>query len=304
MIEITNLSKKYKGTSFNALDNINLSIGTGMFGLLGNNGAGKTTLMNIIATLLAPTNGSIVIEALELCPANYTKIKRLIGYMPQENEVYPDMTVAEMIEYFSILNKIEYEKGKQVLQDVLGYVNLFKERKKKCGNLSGGMKRRLCLALALINDPPILIVDEPTTGVDPYERIRMRELLMHLSRTKTVIVSTHIIEDISYLCHNLAVLDGGKLLFEGNIQSMLKIANEKIWLYRTTDLRKVEDIKRSYTILGITIEGRDSKIKLYASERPSICVESIKPTLEDAYIVLGEERSNGKHNDNGIINCQ
>ena len=248
MIEIHNLSKQYKKTDFKSLDHISLTIDTGMYGLLGNNGAGKTTLMNILATLLKPSSGTVVINGMELIHANYDFIKKGIGYMPQENEMYADMTEAESIEYFTILNKVDIKKQKETCQNVIEYVNLASERKKKFKNLSGGMKRRLGLALALINDPPILIVDEPTTGVDPYERIRMRELLLQLSLTKTVIVSTHIIEDISYMCHKLAILNGGKLLFEGEIQTLLELAKGKIWIYKTSDTKELAEIKKTYML--------------------------------------------------------
>lgn len=301
MIEICNLSKQYKRTNFKSLDNISMTIDTGVYGLLGNNGAGKTTLMNILATLLKPSSGTAVVNGMELIRANYNLIKREIGYMPQENEMYADMTVRESIEYFTILNKVDIKRQKETCGSVMEYVNLVPERDKKFKNLSGGMKRRLGLALALINDPPILIADEPTTGVDPYERIRMRELLLQLSSNKTVIVSTHIIEDISYMCHKLAVLNGGKLLFEGDIQTLLELAKGKIWAYKTSDMRETEKIKKAYTVLGITIDEEGSFIKIYAEKKPDLEVESIKPTLEDAYIVLGEEKGGGTHKNNCFV---
>lgn len=272
------------------MDNISITINTGLYGLLGNNGAGKTTLMNILATQLKPSSGTVTVNGIELSRTNYNLIKREIGYMPQENEMYADMTVKESIEYFTILNKVDIKKQKEICSSVMEYVNLVPERNKKFKNLSGGMKRRLGLALALINDPPILIADEPTTGVDPYERIRMRELLLQLSINKTVIVSTHIIEDISYMCHNLAVLNGGKLLFEGKIESMLELAKGKVWTYRTSDMREIEEIKKVYMVLGITIDSGGSLIKIYSERKPDLTVESTNPTLEDAYIVLGKEK--------------
>lgn len=301
MIEICRLSKQYKRTNFKSLDDITITINAGMYGLLGNNGAGKTTLMNILATLLKPSSGTVVVNGIELINANYNLIKKEIGYMPQENEMYADMTVKESIEYFSILNKIDIKRQRKICNNVMEYVNLVPEKNKKFKTLSGGMKRRLGLALALINDPPILIADEPTTGVDPYERIRMRELLLQLSLHKTVIVSTHIIEDISYMCHNLAVLNGGKLFFEGEIQSLIEIAKGKIWLYRTSDLKEIEEIKKTYIVLGVTIDEEGSLIKIYADKKPNIKVESINPTLEDAYIVLGEEKGHEAHKNNYSI---
>lgn len=207
MIELLNVSKIYKNETV-ALDNISLNIGEGVFGLLGRNGAGKTTLLRILTTIIKPTKGEV-------------NILGNVGYMPQEFGFYKEFTVKEIMEYICILRNIDYKRNKVSIEILLKNLNLKAQENKKYKNLSGGMKRRLGLAQAMIEDPEILIVDEPTAGVDPQERIRIRNLLLDYGKTHTVIFSTHIIEDIEHICTNLAILDYGKLLFCGSLDSAI-----------------------------------------------------------------------------------
>ena len=207
MIELLNVSKIYKNETV-ALDNISLNIGEGVFGLLGRNGAGKTTLLRILTTIIKPTKGEV-------------NILGNVGYMPQEFGFYKEFTVKEIMEYICILRNIDYKRNKVSIEILLENLNLKAQENKKYKNLSGGMKRRLGLAQAMIEEPEILIVDEPTAGVDPQERIRIRNLLLDYGKTHTVIFSTHIIEDIEHICTNLAILDYGKLLFCGSLDSAI-----------------------------------------------------------------------------------
>lgn len=207
MIELLNVSKIYKNETV-ALDNISLNIGKGVFGLLGRNGAGKTTLLRILTTIIKPTKGDV-------------NILGNVGYMPQEFGFYKEFTVKEIMEYICILRNIDYKRNKVSIEILLKNLNLKAQENKKYKNLSGGMKRRLGLAQAMIEEPEILIVDEPTAGVDPQERIRIRNLLLDYGKTHTVIFSTHIIEDIEHICTNLAILDYGKLLFCGSLDSAI-----------------------------------------------------------------------------------
>lgn len=207
MIELLNVSKIYKNETV-ALDNISLNIGNGVFGLLGRNGAGKTTLLRILTTIIKPTKGDV-------------NILGNVGYMPQEFGFYKEFTVKEIMEYICILRNIDYKRNKVSIEILLKNLNLKAQENKKYKNLSGGMKRRLGLAQAMIEEPEILIVDEPTAGVDPQERIRIRNLLLDYGKTHTVIFSTHIIEDIEHICTNLAILDYGKLLFCGSLDSAI-----------------------------------------------------------------------------------
>lgn len=207
MIELLNVSKIYKNETV-ALDNISLNIGEGVFGLLGRNGAGKTTLLRILTTIIKPTKGEV-------------NILGNVGYMPQEFGFYKEFTVKEIMEYICILRNIDYKRNKVSIEILLKNLNLKAQENKKYKNLSGGMKRRLGLAQAMIEEPEILIVDEPTAGVDPQERIRIRNLLLDYGKTHTVIFSTHIIEDIEHICTNLAILDYGKLLFCGSLDNAI-----------------------------------------------------------------------------------
>lgn len=217
-IEIKNLTQRYGRKT--ALDHINLSIGTGMYGLLGRNGAGKTTLMKTMVGLLAPKEGTI-----ELCGISVnevSKLRKIIGYLPQEFSLYPGMKVYEVLDYLGVLSNIPANERRKRIPELLKKVNLYEKRSMKVKTLSGGMKRRLGLAQALLHEPKVLIVDEPTVGLDPEERVRVRELLREEARSKTVLLSTHIVEDIEVLCGEAAILDEGRRVYSGSIQELLE----------------------------------------------------------------------------------
>lgn len=222
-IDIKGLEKRFNEKTI-ALNNINLNIGKGIFGLLGKNGSGKTTLMRIITTLMEPTKGNINILGLEYNKKNYEKIKKNIGYLPQEFGFYRDFTVLEIMNYLSILNNIDNSVKKDKIKKILNNVGMYDCRDKKYKQLSGGMKKRVGLAQAMLNEPKILIVDEPTAGVDPQERIKIRNLLNEYSQNNTVLFSTHIVEDIESTCNNLAILNEGNLVFNGDLKTLLDLA--------------------------------------------------------------------------------
>lgn len=287
MIEIKNLTKRYSKSEHKALDNVSFKVNQGeILGLLGHNGAGKTTLMNIMTGLMEPSGGEVYIDGVKVCRENLDKIRKLVGYMPQHTGCYSDFTVEECLDYFGILNKIESKTRKKRVSNIMEYVNLTDQRKKKFKNLSGGMQRRLGLGIALINDPKVLIVDEPTTGVDPNERIRMRNLIMDLSETKTILLSTHIIEDISYTCDNLALLSGGNLKFNGKIENMMRMVSDCVWEYNTSDSTRIKDLSKQYTVLGVKNYENHKAIKLYSKEKPFSECSLIEPTLEDSFVIL------------------
>lgn len=203
-IEIKELNKFY-GKKKQALSNVNLTIGQGMFGLLGRNGAGKTTLMKTLATLLQKQSGSISVCGIPI--ENAKAIRKIIGYLPQDFSIYPTMNVIEVMDYLGILSGIGSRERKKRIELLLKKVNLIEQKNKKVKALSGGMKRRLGIAQALLNDPKVLIVDEPTAGLDPEERIRFRNLLCDVAEERIVILSTHIVGDIEATCENLAILN-------------------------------------------------------------------------------------------------
>lgn len=205
-----------------AIDHVNLEIPKGIFGLIGENGAGKTTLMRVLTTVLKPSGGRVTLNGILYSEKNYEKIQRKIGYLPQEIELYPNLTVEECLEYMGDLAGIPKQECRERIKDYLKKTGLTEHRKKKMKQLSGGMKRRVGLIQALLNEPEFLIVDEPTTGLDPEERIRIRNLLADFSEDRTVLFSTHILEDVAAICDRLAIMKNGKFLYQGKIQDLLQ----------------------------------------------------------------------------------
>jgi len=220
-ITIENVSMKFKENK--ALDNVSFEIGEGIFGLLGENGAGKTTLMRILITLLEPTEGSVTICGQKLCAANREEIKKLIGYLPQELGLYPSLTVRETLDYLGGLCGLKNRERKERIDMLLDQTHMLEHQNKKNRQLSGGMKRRVGLMQAMLTDPKVLIVDEPTTGLDPEERIRIRNLLSDFSRDRIVLFSTHVVEDLSATCFKLGVLKRGKVIYQGTLAVLTAI---------------------------------------------------------------------------------
>lgn len=272
-IKISNLNKRYG--KFEALKNINLEIGQGMYGLLGRNGAGKTTILRILATMSSKTDGEILINSIPI--ENRKEIRKIIGYLPQGFSVYPNMSVWNTMEYFDILSEMPTKYRKQRIQMLLQKVNLWEERKRKVKHLSGGMKQRLGIALTLINNPQIIIADEPTAGLDPEERIRLRNMLNDLSKDKIVILSTHIVDDISTTCNKIGVLHEGNLLFDGEAKVLENMALNKVFMVAGEN-----NIPKDAEI----INKIDGKIRILSNVLPMGKYEKVMPTLEDGYIEL------------------
>lgn len=218
-IIISNLSKKFGHKT--ALDNINLEIQGGMFGLLGRNGAGKTTLMRVLATLLTKTSGTVTVCDIPI--ENTREVRKIVGYLPQDFSMYPNMTVYEAMDYLGVLSEIPKKKRKDIIESLLDKVNLYDCQNVRIKALSGGMKRRLGIAQAIMHDPKILIVDEPTAGLDPEERVRFKNLLCDIAQDKIVILSTHIIEDIEETCKHVAILNKGKVIFNDETEKLTMI---------------------------------------------------------------------------------
>lgn len=216
-IVIENLSKKYGRQE--VLKNINLYVPAGVYGLLGGNGSGKTTLMRILATVLEPSAGTVKIDGIDI--KRKRKIRRITGYLPQEFSVYPNMSVYAALDYLGILAELPKEKRRERINGLLKLVNLDQQRYRRFKNLSGGMKRRFGIAQALLNDPKVLIIDEPTAGLDPEERLRFYDLLAELAKDRIILISTHIAEDIEAVCQRAAVLRAGEVVFEGSVTELL-----------------------------------------------------------------------------------
>lgn len=279
-IEIKELNKFY-GKKKKALSNVNLTIEQGMFGLLGRNGAGKTTLMKTLATLLEKQSGSISVCGIPI--ENAKEIRKIVGYLPQDFSMYPTMTVIEAIDYLGVLSGIGTKERKERIDLLLERVNLTEHKNKKIKALSGGMKRRLGIAQALLNDPKVLIVDEPTAGLDPEERIRFRNLLCDVSEERIVILSTHIVGDIEATCENLAILNDGSILYCGTVSDLLDTAKGKVFS-KTIDKSDLSRLKKEYNIIGMHSQGNKTYIRFLA-ETPYPDAESCEPNVEDAYML-------------------
>lgn len=279
-IEIKELNKFY-GKKKQALSDVNLTIEQGMFGLLGRNGAGKTTLMKILATLLQKQGGSISVCGIPI--ENAKEVRKIVGYLPQEFYMYPTMSVIEAMDYLGVLSGIGTKERRERIELLLKKVNLTEHKNKKVKALSGGMKRRLGIAQALLNDPKVLIVDEPTAGLDPEERIRFRNLLCDVAEERIVILSTHIVGDIEATCENLAILNEGSILYCGTVLDLLDTAKGKVFA-KTVDKRELPKLKKEYNIIGMHSQGNKTHIR-FLSDVPFQNVESCEPNIEDAYML-------------------
>ena len=288
MIKITSLTKTYhaNGRAIHALNGVNLEIGSGMFGLLGPNGAGKTTLMRILAGIANPSGGSARIDDHDLSSeAGKQAVKSLLGYLPQELGMYPELSAYQFVDYMAILKGLDdAPKRRTQVEKVLEMVGLRQEAGRKIKAFSGGMKRRVGIAQALVNDPKLLIVDEPTAGLDPEERIRFRNLLVKLAAERTVILSTHIVEDIGQTCRNLAVLSHGQVLFCGSPSELMGSAAGHVWTLTSSDLERPDHDLTVVSMLhlaeGIQYRLVGSKISGYPS------AQEVQPGLEDGYVWL------------------
>ncbi len=278
-IKIQNLNKFYGKKQ--ALSDINLTINQGMFGLLGRNGAGKTTLMKTLTTLLQKNSGSI-----EICgvPIEDAKgIRKIVGYLPQEFSMYPSMSVMEAMDYLGVLSGIETKERKKRIEMLIKKVNLTEHKDKKVKALSGGMKRRLGIAQALLNNPKVLIVDEPTAGLDPEERIRFRNLLCDVAEDRIVILSTHIVGDIEAACENLAILNEGSILYNGTVSGLLDTAQGKVFT-KVIDRELLSELKKEYNIVGMHTQGKKTQIR-FLYEVPVADAKAAEPNIEDAYML-------------------
>lgn len=285
-IQIHNLSKCYGKKQ--ALNNINLDIKPGMFGLLGKNGAGKTTLMKSIATLLKVQEGSITVCGIPVEKA--AKIRGFIGYLPQDFNMYGSMTVYKALDYLGILSGMSKSERKERIPMLLTQVNLEEHAGKRVRTLSGGMKQRLGIAQALLHDPKVIIVDEPTAGLDPEERVRFRNLLCEVAENKTVILSTHIVGDVEATCEDIAILDSGRLLFAGTVFELCSMANGSVFTAEVTQ-KDLDWIRSTYIITAVISHGKKSIVRFLSPDGKPEIGKEVTPNTEDAYIFcLNRER--------------
>lgn len=290
-IKIENLNKVYRGGSY-AVNNLNLEIPNGMFGLLGPNGAGKSTLMRILVTLMKPSSGRVLVNDLDLAK-NRREIRSMLGYLPQDFSFFSSLKTYEFLDYAARLSGMKNSAARRTAVDqMLEEVGLFEARDRNANKLSGGMKRRLGIAQALINDPKIIIVDEPTTGLDPEERIRFRNLLSKISAQDVIIIlSTHIVGDISSTCDNMALLNTGKLAFSGSPEELIKEAEGNVWQIEVTEAEYLEINEKYPVISTIPIDG-GWEVQVVTPEIKGYQGVAITPNLEHAYVHFMENKLN------------
>lgn len=287
-IKIENLTVTFKN-KVTAINHADLEIPKGIYGLLGENGAGKTTLMRVLTTVLTPTSGTVTIDGIRYTRENYEKIQRKIGYLPQEIDLYPNLSVQDCLEYMGDLSGIPKRTYKERIGRYLEKTRLSEHRKKKMKQLSGGMKRRVGLVQALLNEPEFLIVDEPTTGLDPEERIRIRNLLVDFANGRTVLFSTHVVEDLAATCNQLAVMKKGRFLYAGNIQELLEQAKGYVWICKAKDEATARKLEKEYIVSSKQYMEDGLQIKLISEVPPQMECRTCEVTLEDAYIYIANK---------------
>lgn len=289
-IKVSQLTKDYG--KFRALDDITFHIPGGMFGLLGPNGAGKTTLMRILTTLLTPTSGEVQIGPYDLlrCAG---EIRQRLGYLPQDFGFYRSLTAFEILDYIATLKNVPTRQRKDQIQTVLAEVNLLAEARRKIGSFSGGMRQRLGIAQALLGQPELIVVDEPTAGLDPEERIRFRNLLARLAERRTVLLSTHIVADIEASCSSLAVLDQGRLIFNGSPLDLMEQARGQVWR-AAVPMERWGEYEQRYPVLASRSVNGCMEARLLSERAPVPDSLPVEPSLEDGYVAVMQSAARGQ----------
>ena len=283
-LAISNLTKVY-GNGVKAVDHLNLQVGTGMFGLLGPNGAGKSTLMRMAATLQSPDAGSITFNGIDVLN-DPMALRKVLGYLPQEFGVYPKVSAENLLDYFATLKGVASRADrKKLIGEVLEVTNLFEVRKKYVDSYSGGMKQRFGIAQLLLNNPQLIIVDEPTAGLDPAERKRFLNILREVGARNTVIFSTHIVDDVKELCNEMAIMNGGRILQHTTPAAATAALQGQVWT-RMVGREALESMEAQYNVLSSSYaSGTSINIRVRAANRPSPDFTAAEPQLEDVYFM-------------------
>ena len=288
-LRIQGLSKTYPN-GVRALQDVTLTIPTGMFGLLGPNGAGKSTLMRTIATLQEADAGSVTLGDIDVL-RDKDAVRRILGYLPQEFGVYPRITAEAMLDHFAVLKGItKTSERRGVVAALLQRTNLFEQRKQNLSTFSGGMRQRFGIAQALIGNPQLIIVDEPTAGLDPEERVRFHNLLSEIGENVVVILSTHIVEDVSDLCSRMAIISGGRVLMNAEPQAAMASLKGKIW-QRTIGKKELDDYQTRFAVISTKLVAGRTVIHTFNESQPDPSFESITPSLEDVYFYYSKLQS-------------
>lgn len=280
-LTIRNLGKEYK-RGFWGLKDFSLEIKPGILGLLGPNGAGKSTFMRMLATITKPTDGSIQWNDVDIIKSPDT-LRDVLGYLPQDFGVYPNLNAIEFLEYMAAIKGLDSATAKKRIDELLQLVNLKDAAKRPLGGYSGGMKQRVGIAQALLNDPQLLIVDEPTVGLDPEERVRFRNLLSDLSGERIVILSTHIVSDVEATATHIALVNKGQLLREAAPESLLNELEGKVWEW-TINSDDLPVLKSKHIVSGTIRKSDGVQVRVVSSDQPKAESRSVSPNLEDAYL--------------------
>jgi ABC-2 type transport system ATP-binding protein len=284
VLSIQNLTKTYSN-GVRALRGVSLEIPTGMFGLLGPNGAGKSTLMKILATLLEPDAGTAQLDGLNLVEQK-DETRKILGYLPQEFGVYPKMPALDLLEHLAVMKGITNKKErKEVVESLLQQTNLWDSRKKALGGYSGGMKQRFGIAQALLANPKLIIVDEPTAGLDPAERNRFLNLLSGIGRNVVVILSTHIVEDVRELCSRMAIISQGQLLLEGEPSDTLTKLNGHVWKKIVATDAERDELEKTLKVISTHLVGGQHEVRVYSDSSPGQGFVTSEADLEDVYFL-------------------
>src|SRR5919106_282797 len=289
-LHIRDISKAYPN-GVQALKDVSLTIPPGMYGLLGPNGAGKSTLMRTIATLQEPDAGSIRLGDIDVL-AERERVRETLGYLPQEFGVYPKVSAEELLDHFALLKGIaERRARKEVIEALLRQTNLWEVRKRKLGGYSGGMKQRFGVAVALLGNPKLMIVDEPTAGLDPAERVRFLNLLSELGENSVVLLSTHIVEDVAELCSRMAIIDEGEILLEAEPLRAVEDLRHRIWR-RIVSRDELPAVERDHSVIATKLLAGRTIVHVYSDESPGVEFEPVEPDLKDVYfsVMRGHNR--------------
>lgn len=286
-LKMIKLTKQFG--DFTAVDHINLTMTNGVYGLLGVNGAGKTTLMRMICTLLQPTSGKITCNGKDILKMG-AEYRKLLGYLPQDFGFYPEFTVRDYLLYIAALKGIRPAVAKKRVKELIAKVGLSKAANKKMKKLSGGMKRRAGIAQAMLNDPKILILDEPTAGLDPNERIRFRNLISELSEDRLVLLSTHIVSDVEYIANEIWLMKDGRLLHQGTADELIQSMTEGVWKCYANK-SDVPKLMKQYKISNIKSEPHGVELRIISKEKPFPDAVGEEATLEDVFLYYFGEKA-------------
>lgn len=289
-LEFKNVTKQYG--KVNAVNKVNCVMGKGIYGLLGVNGAGKTTLMRMLCTIVQPSQGQILWEGKDIWELG-GKYREILGYLPQDFGYYPDLTVYDYMMYISSIKGLKIPFARKKVEQLLRQVGMEKFGKRKMKNLSGGMVRRVGIAQAMLNDPKILVLDEPTAGLDPNERIRFRNLISELSEERLVLLSTHIVSDVEYIANNILLMKEGELFYTGTAESLLSSMKEKVWQCNVPR-NMVEKYAKEYLVGNIKTTEKGAELRIISRGKPTEDAVSVEKNLEDAFLLYFGEKSEEK----------